>query len=669
MKITTTISRILTLIWITCMYSTSAGAIDESSAIDPTLVDRLIAPEPRIIDLIDQGFHLPVDLGLAIPTELNLTLQAENAVLRKGRALDRHPGFTGSGYVALKGEGSVAWTFDVQKSGLYKLRFRYSLKNGIRPLDIAVKHNDPGDISSLAVEPVSEDNLIQDNISFPKTGDYSNWEIVSFVARFEAGDNTVTLSATGSGAPLIDRLVFSRARFLIEQGDVTPRPTEPEFGEAGYEDTYYGKVDPSGNRTTLEDWKQENDFLDFPHSVVSAQYINAHDLGFGRKMFCLDNGRASCYVENFLDPKGESPETPPGGLFAATVTMERMNFSGRLITAFFVYDKDNNRVNELALDSEGPKSVPESCYACHMGYTSAGGNPVGGQYLPWDIDLLENWPGKQSVAAQKEELRKLNRIIWADASKQYTRPIFTDPVDPATFVGQEQRDRKPSVKALIEGWYDGPPFFDTSFAGNRLPKDTWYDEDVRTDACAIVSTPSGFELADEEKCNRFTHQRFLYKNVYAKACRSCHVAQDETQNVNPGFDGLDWQTAREFETQAYNIVCQPESDDPVMPHAELTFNRFKDDLISTTDGEVASAKDRLCAQPPLPLPDPLDGAALYEANCTSCHGQLSESTKKGESAATIQSAIDVEVPSMDLENLRNLTPAQISAIADALNIP
>ncbi|MEE9396858.1 MAG: hypothetical protein V3V31_07580, partial [Methylococcales bacterium] len=79
MKITTTISRILTLIWITCMYSTSAGAIDESSAIDPTLVDRLIAPEPRIIDLIDQGFHLPVDLGLAIPTELNLTLQAENA--------------------------------------------------------------------------------------------------------------------------------------------------------------------------------------------------------------------------------------------------------------------------------------------------------------------------------------------------------------------------------------------------------------------------------------------------------------------------------------------------------------------------------------------------------------------------------------------------------------
>ncbi len=45
-----------------------------------------------------------------------------------------------------------------------------------------------------------------------------------------------------------------------------------------------------------------NGFNTIFRSEASAEYINADDLGFGRKMHCLNNNQVSCDVENYLNP-------------------------------------------------------------------------------------------------------------------------------------------------------------------------------------------------------------------------------------------------------------------------------------------------------------------------------------------------------------------------------
>ena len=59
----------------------------------------------------------------------------------------------------------------------------------------------------------------------------------------------------------------------------------------------------------------------------------------------------------------------------------------------------------------------------------------------------------------------------------------------------------------------------------------------------------------------------------------------------------------------------------------------------------------------------INGAALYGTYCAGCHGALANSTKRGASATTIQSAIN---GGMGNGTLSSLTTAQIQAIAVAL---
>lgn len=74
------------------------------------------------------------------------------------------------------------------------------------------------------------------------------------------------------------------------------------------------------------------------------------------------------------------------------------------------------------------------------------------------------------------------------------------------------------------------------------------------------------------------------------------------------------------------------------------------------------------APPPAPAasaPAPaIDGAALYASSCSGCHGSLTSSSVRGQSAATIQAAINARTGGMGA--LSSLTPAQVSAIATAL---
>ncbi len=70
------------------------------------------------------------------------------------------------------------------------------------------------------------------------------------------------------------------------------------------------------------------------------------------------------------------------------------------------------------------------------------------------------------------------------------------------------------------------------------------------------------------------------------------------------------------------------------------------------------------AQTPTPAPTTNDGAALYAANCSSCHGPLATSGKSGATSSQIQNGISRNYGGMG--QLSNLTTTEIQAIATAL---
>lgn len=594
----------------------------------------------------DAAENARVDMIQLIPSDD--LYQAEDAAMSGGAAVrSSEPGFVGGGYVRLGteftagsitlrtasvqqsgliakvrttrpafdavasdlvyqlGPKSIEWTVNAAKRREYALEFRYAFgaaETATRPLDVFVN----GD-------------LVKAELPFNGTGLANRWRTQIMLATLNEGANTVRVETTGSGGADIDYLAATPINYINAMGDVTPLsdPYFPEYGDPGYYDTYYGKVDPQGKRETLAEWLDENDFNDFPHLVKSAEYINANDLGFGREMHCIDNGRSSCYVENSLDPKGAS-------VFAATVTMERMSGNYGNFVAYFVYDANGDRINQIALDSEGPKSVPESCYACHGG-SRHGSAFMGGNYLPFDIEALEDWPGHPTRAQQLEDFRELNDIVWNDSDLH----------------GND------NLVDLIEGWYDGVPGFGSVYDTGSLPGAGWHGSTAH-----IAGSPTAAEAEAIDE--------FLYDDVYGKYCRLCHVAQD-----------LDWQTAEagDFARAAYAHICNVDNNDPRMPHAEVTFNKFNfDRLYTASDAEPGSftignsytlqsrlqgvqlardarlvaeltnvagfepgdfvlagfkktAREMLCDVLPLSFPegDPLAGETKYGSTCAGCH--------------------------------------------------
>jgi len=553
--------------------------------------------------------NVSIDLIQFIPvTDI---YQAEEAALSPEAVVKAdNPGFTGTGYVETSGEGTIEWTVNASvaegspSAADYTLEFRYaygSLGPQTLPLDIYVN-----------------DQLAVSNAPFKDTGVPSRWLSQTAVVQLKDGANTIRVQTKDLTTPdrfmaNIDYLSVTKVNYLKALGSTAPKP-DPRFPEAvdpGYAGSYYGCIDPSGQRSTLASWKQLNGFDDAAN-IVSANYINAYDLGFGRKMACVkSSARTACYVDNFLDPKGKSS-------FAATVTMERMEpsetCSDKSIIAFFVYDPDGNRINQLALDSEGPKSVPESCHTCHGGETVNGVPSGGAQFLPWNLDLFEDWPGEETVAAQAERFRELNDVAWSDTDR---------------FKG----DR---IKSMIESWYNGRPLRGTVFNNEELFLESEDQQRSPKDASKKdwFSNPKGhLALDDPDTLNLNNREESLYTSVYTPYCRACHTALQ---------DGKDWSNAADFNQAAFSRICNKSESVEIMPHAEITDQRFKNDrFINEVGGNrsEATALELLCGQEPsvLSSQDTDAGRAVFKVKCTQCHRSEDEVWKGREATGSDKS--------------------------------
>ncbi|HKD77260.1 MAG TPA: CBM35 domain-containing protein, partial [Ktedonobacterales bacterium] len=121
--------------------------------------------------------------------------QAENATLSGPVVATQWPGYTGTGYADYQHASNdyIQWTVNVATAGSYTITFRYA--NGgttDRPLAIAVNGV-----------------TVKNSFSFPPTGAWGTWSIVSMTASLNAGNNTIRATAIGQNGGNIDSLTVS----------------------------------------------------------------------------------------------------------------------------------------------------------------------------------------------------------------------------------------------------------------------------------------------------------------------------------------------------------------------------------------------------------------------------------------------------------------------------
>lgn len=271
-----------------------------------------------------------------------------------------------------------------------------------------------------------------------------------------------------------------------------PWLTYKGVGSSAEAGEYYTTI---GAPATLNAWKTAYGFTG--SNDVTAIYYNAGDLGFGREMHCRKSvADVACYVANHGFGAGGPPElsveaAANNQLNLPTVAMVYQNsLDGQPNDVrFYVYDPAGNRLNQVALDSEGDKFVPQICLPCHGGNYNSTSNAVSGaNFLPFDLPSFRFSAQSSFTAAnQEEEIRQLNSFV------RDTNPA-------------------PLITELINGWYGGP-------SGVTTPGTALNDNFI----------PAAY--------NGSANNQALYNNVYKPYCRACHTAQATTLSA-PGDLGI-----------------------------------------------------------------------------------------------------------------------------------
>jgi hypothetical protein len=345
---------------------------------------------------------------------------------------------------------------------------------------------------------------------------------------------------------------------------------------------YYNAIDPGSNKMTFEAWKMSNDFPAGPipastnGSIVAASYFNALDLGFGRRMIMRNNSGASAFaVSNFTNVN----DAVNGTGLIATVAMEYSpGTNGIPFTKFYVFNSNGVRVTSADLDGAGEKYVPGLCIVCHGGqnvnnlppgsaYPNAGN--VGAHFLPFDLRAFDySCDPAFTKSAQQTKFRDLNRGVL-----EIERSI----------AAAAQTNARPAIIELIEGWY----------GGSNLPRET-QDEDF---------IPSGWQDTNERAILKVEHQAYLYHNVVAPSCRSCHVTRPAMTNGSYApvdfrrFDHFDfWRSINyilgdvfgTFNTNFLRTTPITMTNDAAikMPQARRTFERFWSSVSPRPQAEI-----------------------------------------------------------------------------------
>ena len=330
---------------------------------------------------------------------------------------------------------------------------------------------------------------------------------------------------------------------------------------------YYNNADPVPLRGSFNAFKQQNKFgqpIGATELEVVAHYANGGDLGFGRDMHCRRNVASdgqfdyACYVTNFGQPPNTHPDQQdaenvitPNVTPDATVAMEysRVELAApndfpdnTRAVKFYVYDTNNPGnppLRKADLDGHGARPVPQLCVICHGGTTASSpadpGNPagptkgafanrddillMGSNFLPFDLHFFK-FPSTEpsSSPTVQAAFKSLNVDIVRGVDTANGRgAAIVDIIDNALYAGASANQLDDKV---ISGWDNG---------------------------------------------NANSPQNRLYRDVFARGCRTCHTAQPYTAQTFQNKSDFDGQI-----TAIQNLVCNRK----VMPHAQRTNDLF-----------------------------------------------------------------------------------------------
>jgi mono/diheme cytochrome c family protein len=119
-----------------------------------------------------------------------------------------------------------------------------------------------------------------------------------------------------------------------------------------------------------------------------------------------------------------------------------------------------------------------------------------------------------------------------------------------------------------------------------------------------------------------------------------------------------------YDSICYNCHGNDKRGAPGMPGTGYTPLASQKDALANPAAAPLSAAPAPDANVSSPPPSTSDGAALYSANCSNCHGPLATSSKRGRSVTQIKNAISS--PTTGMGFLNTLTDVQIQAISAAL---
>jgi cytochrome c5 len=430
--------------------------------------------------------------------------------------------------------------------------------------------------------------------------------------------------------PLSGGLEFLQG-FYFQASNITElNGTDPAVATAVVDGAvdYYEQADPRSARASFNLFKSKNEFgqpLDANEVEWDAQYANSGDLGFGRDMHCRRNVASdgafdiACYVTNFGQPpifevdQIDADHALAGLNPDATVAMEWSrveNAPGDPVefpdnnraVKFYVYntnDPTGPTIKKADLDGFGERPVPQLCVICHGGQVAgepAGPDPLGPQkgafasrndimsmqsnFLPFDLHLF-NFPAGKTKAAQQTAFKNLNRDIVREVAvgngAQGTAIVeMIDVINPAAAASQLEN-------AVIANWDGGNP------------------------------------ASDNHK---------FYRDVFARTCRTCHVALP--------FSAPAFTNKVDFQNQIGTVqfrVCNQK----IMPHAKRTNDIFWTSLGPNMPGFLqlygqnfpgwAAAANSQCGLffQPGSTPTSLFATEIYPIlvnNCSGCHSAV-----------------------------------------------
>jgi len=312
-------------------------------------------------------------------------------------------------------------------------------------------------------------------------------------------------------------------------------------------------ADPGGSRDTLPHWFTANGFP--ATGEAKAIYFNNGDLKFGRDMHCRFKsspaGAIACYVSNYGavgqdDSVLALANARSATALQATVAMEYDPTATGHEVQFWAYDGSNNYLAKPALDSQGPKPMPEMCQACHGGhFDNTTKTASKAAFLPFDLDsfLYDTAGDPHTSAAVQEQFRQLNNIVLS--------------THPDTLTG----DTNAPITQLMALWY--PAGVGTANAQYSFGH-------------AVAANQGGFPGHGP-----------LYDNVVKTVCRTCHVTRSAGDDWT-AFTQMNPPTIKLYACGAGNPHTLQYPNYFAMPHAEVPFKNFwLNSLSSTLDSELS----------------------------------------------------------------------------------